>query len=61
MRFVNASDDTRDLPTLGENGLRVAPGEEFDATGDDAKNLQADPSFRRVDKPSKSSTDTEEK
>lgn len=58
MKFVNVSGETRDLPTLGDSGLIVAPGEEFEATGQDAKNLQADPAFKRVDT---RSTDTEEK
>jgi ABC-type uncharacterized transport system ATPase subunit len=31
--------------------LRVAPGEEFDASGDDAKGLTGNPSFERADKP----------
>lgn len=54
MRFKNTSGETWDLPSLGE-GLRVGPGEEFDATGDDAKNLSDHPAFERVDKPSKTS------
>lgn len=58
MRFKNVSGDTQDLPTLD---LRVADGEEFDVTGDDAKNLAGNPLFERVDKTSKPSTDTEEK
>lgn len=57
MRFKNTSGETWDLPTLGEQGLRVQPGEEFDATGDDAKNLAEHPAFERVDKPSKTSTE----
>ena len=48
MRFTNTSGEHRDLPSLGIFGL--APGEEFDATGDDAKNLQASPDFKRTDK-----------
>lgn len=56
MRFLNISGDTQDLPTLD---LRVEPGEEFDATGDDAKNLQASPFFKRSDKAR--TTDSEEK
>lgn len=48
MKFVNASKDTYELPTLG---LLVAPGDEFEATGDDAKSLLTNPSFERVDKP----------
>lgn len=55
MRFRNVSGDTQDLPTLGD--LRVAPGEEFEASGDDAKGLAGNPAFERVDKPSKSSTE----
>lgn len=56
MRFVNVSGDTQDLPTLGD--LRVGPGEEFDASGDDAKGLAGNPAFERVDKTSgKSGTD----
>jgi hypothetical protein len=51
MRFRNVSGDTQDLPSLGENGLRVAPGEEFEASGDDAKGLTGNPSFERADKP----------
>lgn len=43
MRFVNVSGDTQDLPTLD---LRVGPGEEFDATGDDAKGLAGNPAFK---------------
>jgi hypothetical protein len=58
MRFKNTSGDTWDLPTLGENGLRVGPDEEFDATGEDAKNLSANPAFERADK---SKTSSEEK
>lgn len=50
MRFVNVSGDTQDLPTLD---LRVGPGEEFEATGDDAKGLTGNPAFERADKPSK--------
>ena len=57
MRFTNISDSPQDLPTLD---LRVLPGEEFDATGDDAKGLQGNPAFQRSDK-AKTSTDTEEK
>lgn len=55
MRFKNVSGDTQDLPYLAEDGLRVPPGEEFEATGQDAKNLEQNPAFERVDKPSKSS------
>lgn len=57
MRFVNVSGATQDLPTLGEDGLRVEPGEEFDATGDDAKSLTGNPAFERVQ--SKSTTEKE--
>lgn len=47
MQFKNVSGATQDLPTLD---LRVPDGETFEATGDDAKNLQANPAFERVDK-----------
>jgi hypothetical protein len=57
VRFTNTSDETQELPTLG---VVVAPGEEFEATGDDAKNLQASPFFKRTDKP-RTTTDSEEK
>ena len=60
MKFVNVSGTPQDLPHLGENGTRVAAGDEVDATGDAAKSLQSNPAFERSDKP-KSSTDTEEK
>jgi hypothetical protein len=52
VQFRNVSDSPQDLPTLG---LRVLPGETFEATGDDAKGLQGNPSFERADKPSKTS------
>lgn len=55
MQFTNVSDSPQDLPTLGDEGLRVMPGETFEATGDDAKGLQGNPSFERADKPSKTS------
>jgi hypothetical protein len=58
VRFRNVSGTPQDLPTLD---LRVDAGEEFDATGDDAKSLSANPAFERTDKPSKTGTDTEEK
>lgn len=58
MIFKNVSGEDRDLPTLD---VRVPAGGTFEATGDDAKNLQANPAFERVDKPSKTSTDPEEK
>lgn len=51
MRFQNVSGDPQDLPTLD---LRVLPGDEFEATGDDAKGLAGNPAFERVDKPTKS-------
>lgn len=57
MRFVNVSGTPQDLPTLD---LRVQPGEEFDASGDDAKGLQGNPAFERADKPSKSTTSEKE-
>lgn len=50
MEFRNVSGDTQELPTLD---LRVAPGEEFSATGDAAKGLAGNPAFDRVDKPTK--------
>lgn len=55
MQFKNVSGDVAELPTLGEAGvpLRVADGETFEATGEDAKSLQTNPLFERVDKPSK--------
>lgn len=43
MKFINVSGDTQDLPTLD---LRVGPGEDFDATGDDAKGLVGNTAFR---------------
>ena len=48
MRFRNRTGAVEHLPHLE---LHVAPGEEFDATGDDAKSLRTNPSFERVDKP----------
>ena len=51
MRFRNVSGDTQDLPTLGEQGLRVPPDEEFEATGAAAQGLLANPDFERVDTP----------
>lgn len=51
MRFVNKTGGTVELPTLG---LRVPDGEEFDATGQDAKNLEA-AGFERTDKPASKS------
>ena len=56
MKFTNVSGEARDLPTLGLVGIQ--PDEEFEATGDDAKNLQNDPAFQRTDKPA---TKSEEK
>ena len=47
MLFRNVSNDTQELPTLD---LRVAPGEEFTATGDAAKGLLDNPAFERADK-----------
>lgn len=47
MKFANNSGAAVDLPTLG---LRVPAGEEFEATGQDAKNLEA-AGFDRTDKP----------
>lgn len=57
MKFTNVSGEHRDLPTLGLMG--IPPGEEFEATGDDAKNLQGNPDFERVD--GKATAKTEEK
>lgn len=54
MQFKNVSGATQDLPTLD---LRVPDGETFEATGDDAKSLQSNPAFARV----QSKTSTEEK
>lgn len=54
MRFRNVSGDTQDLPTLD---LRVGPGEEFDATGDDAKGLAGNDAFERVQSKSEKTTD----
>ena len=50
MQFRNISSDTQELPTLD---LRVAPGEQFSATGDAAKGLTGNPDFERVDVPAK--------
>lgn len=49
MRFRNSSGTAQSLPHL--ELPHVPPGGEFDATGDDAKSLQSNPSFERVDKP----------
>lgn len=57
MKFTNVSGEHRDLPTLGLMG--IPPGEEVEATGDDAKSLQNDPAFERVD--GKTPAKTEEK
>jgi hypothetical protein len=47
-----------DIPALG---ITVEPGEAFEATGEDAKGLLAQPSnFERTDKPVSRTTDTEE-
>lgn len=55
MEFVNKSGAPVELPTLD---LRVADGETFTVTGQDAKNLLDSPDFERVDKPA-SKTDKE--
>lgn len=47
MRFVNKTGGPVEFPTLD---LRVQDGEEFEATGQDAKNLEAQ-GFERTDKP----------
>lgn len=52
MEFKRVADGTADLPTLE---LRVAHGETFTATGQDAKNLEANSEYERVDKPSSKS------
>lgn len=57
MQIKNESDANVDLPTLG---LRVAPGETVEVTGDDAKALLTVPGFKRVDAPKARSNDTEE-
>lgn len=53
MQFKNVSGDTQELPSLGEDGLRVPAGGEFTATGDAAKSLLTNPAFTRVDKSEK--------
>lgn len=50
MLIKNVTDDTLDVPALG---LRVAPGESVEVTGDDAKGLLANPAFERADKPTR--------
>lgn len=48
MRFRNVSGVTQDLPTLGDDGLRVPAGEEFEATGEAAKSLTGNPAFKQL-------------
>lgn len=51
MEFKNVTGDTLEVPALG---VRVKPGETFEATGDDAKGLN--PAwFERADKPTRKS------
>lgn len=56
MLFKNTSPHDVDLPTLG---LRAAPGESVEVTGDPAKSLLDNPWFQRTDAP-KPRTTTEE-
>lgn len=56
MKFRNHHDDARDFDALGAVG--VAPGESFEATGEDAESLLAQ-GYPRVDKP-KSRNDEKE-